>query len=145
MFCFYNGLVGGALISLAGYQIGIWQTAGGGASDADGAHSPPPQTRAMPREMLSRGGPLTQMVHNLPFFSSDFEVFYEWASLCLTDSYLLPNVVLKLNLSQLTQKKLRRRWTKKTEKKLTNVNLVCMYVGRKSEMSVFFLFFSQQK
>ena len=34
---------------------------------------------------------------------------------------------------------------KKTEKKLTNVSLVCMYVGRKSEMSVFFLFFSQQK
>merc|ERR1719323_979343 len=27
---------------------------------------------------------------------------------------------------------------KKTEKKLTNVSLVCMYVGRKSEMSVFF-------
>ena len=40
---------------------------------------------------------------------------------------------------------LRGRWTKKTEKKLTNVSLVCMYVGRKSEMSVFFLFFSQQK
>ena len=30
---------------------------------------------------------------------------------------------------------------KKKEKKLTNVSLVCMYVGRKSEMSVFFLFF----
>ena len=30
---------------------------------------------------------------------------------------------------------------KKTEKKLKNVSLVCMYVGRKSEMSVFFLFF----
>ena len=42
MFCFYNGLVGGALISLAGYQIGNWQTAGGGASDADGAHSSSP-------------------------------------------------------------------------------------------------------
>ena len=34
---------------------------------------------------------------------------------------------------------------KKNRKKLTNVSLVCMYVGRKSEMSVFFLFFSQQK
>ena len=30
---------------------------------------------------------------------------------------------------------------KKNRKKLTNVSLVCMYVGRKSEMSVFFLFF----
>ena len=30
---------------------------------------------------------------------------------------------------------------KKTLKKLTNVSLVCMYVGRKSEMSVFILFF----
>ena len=30
---------------------------------------------------------------------------------------------------------------KKTEIKLTNVSLVCMYVGRKSEMSVFFCFF----
>ena len=31
---------------------------------------------------------------------------------------------------------------KKTEKKLTNVSLVCMYVGRKTEMSVFvFCFF----
>ena len=30
---------------------------------------------------------------------------------------------------------------KKTEKKLTNVSLVCMYVGRKSEMSVFSVFF----
>ena len=29
----------------------------------------------------------------------------------------------------------------KTEKKLTNVSLVCMYVGRKSEMSGFFCFF----
>ena len=35
------------------------------------------------------------------------------------------------------------RVRKKTEKKLTNVSLVCMYVGRKSEMSVFSVF-SQQ-
>ena len=40
---------------------------------------------------------------------------------------------------------LRERCVKKNRKKLTNVSLVCMYVGRKSEMSVFFLFFSQQK
>ena len=31
---------------------------------------------------------------------------------------------------------------KKTEKKLTNVSLVCMYVGRKSEMLVFISVFS---
>ena len=30
---------------------------------------------------------------------------------------------------------------KKKQKKLTNVSLVCMYVGRKSEMSVFSVFF----
>ena len=37
---------------------------------------------------------------------------------------------------------LRGRWTKKKQKKkLTNVSLVCMYVGRKSEMSVFFSVF----
>ena len=30
---------------------------------------------------------------------------------------------------------------KKNRKKLTNVSLVCMYVGRKSEMLVFFCFF----
>ena len=33
---------------------------------------------------------------------------------------------------------------KKTEKKLTNVSLVCMCVGRKSEMSVFFCFFPSE-
>ena len=32
-------------------------------------------------------------------------------------------------------------WKKNRKKKLTNVSLVCMYVGRKSEMSVFFCFF----
>ena len=30
---------------------------------------------------------------------------------------------------------------KKNRKKLTNVSLVCMYVGRKSEMSLFLFFF----
>ena len=34
---------------------------------------------------------------------------------------------------------------KKKQKKLTNVSLVCMYVGRKSEMSIFSVFFPQQK
>ena len=32
----------------------------------------------------------------------------------------------------------------KNRKKLTNVSLVCMYVDRKSEMSVFFCFFSNR-
>ena len=38
------------------------------------------------------------------------------------------------------RKGIRERCTKK-QKKLTNVSLVCMYVGRKSEMSVFSVFF----
>ena len=38
----------------------------------------------------------------------------------------------------------RGRWMEKNRKKLTNVSLVCMYVGRKSEMSVFFCFFSNR-
>ena len=46
-----------------------------------------------------------------------------------------------LSVSQMSQISLRERWTKKNRKKLTNVSLVCMYVGRKSEMSVFFSVF----
>ena len=41
----------------------------------------------------------------------------------------------------LAKKELGEGGQKKNRKKLTNVSLVCMYVGRKSEMSVFFCFF----
>ena len=84
-----------------------------------------------------------------------FQVSESCKTLCLasilvrykvpTQFWNLPPInTIFMGWGQICPNRVKGKVDKKKQKKLTNVSLVCMYVGRKSEMSVFFCFFPKR-